>query len=76
MPEIRISDPNLIDELASDLRARPDIVVEQVAEDRLLVSILGSYGTTGMRLVTFLRLRAWEASQRAQGREVSVEIFE
>jgi hypothetical protein len=76
MPEIRISDPNLIDELASDLRARPDIVVEQVGEDRLLVSILGSYGTTGMRLATFLQLRAWEAAQRAKGREVSVEISE
>ena len=76
MPEIRISDPNLIDELASDLRSRPDVVVEQIGDDRLLVSILGSYGTTGMRLATFLRLRAWEAAQRAQGHEVSVEIVE
>jgi hypothetical protein len=76
MPEIRISDPNLIDELVADLRERPDIVVERVGDDRLLVSILGSYGTTGMRLVTFLRLRAWEEAQRARGRDVSVEILE
>jgi hypothetical protein len=76
MPEIRISDPNLLDALADDLRERPDIVVERIADDRLLVSILGSYGTDGMRLVTYLRLRAWEAAQRAQGRDVSVEIVE
>jgi hypothetical protein len=76
MPEIRISDPTLIDDLERDLRLRPDIVVEQIDDDRLLVSILGSYGTNGMRLATFLRLRAWEAAQRAQGRDVTVDIVE
>jgi hypothetical protein len=76
MPEIRISDPTLIDDLERDLRQRPDIVVEQIDDDRLLVSILGSYGTNGMRLATFLRLRAWEAAQRAQGRDVTVDIVE
>jgi hypothetical protein len=76
MPEIRISDPSLLDELARDLGARTDIVVDRLDEDRLLVSFLGSYGTEGMRLVTYLRLRAWEAAQRAQGRDVSVEILD
>lgn len=76
MPEIRISDPSLIDDLERDLRQRPDVVVEQIGDDTLLVSILGSYGTDGMRLATFLRLRAWEAAQRAQGRDVTVDILE
>jgi hypothetical protein len=76
MPEIRISDPALLEVLAKDLSERPDIVVDRIADDRLLVSILGSYGTKGMRLATYLRLRAWEAAQRAQGNDVSVEIVE
>jgi hypothetical protein len=76
MPEIRISDRTLLEELARDLRERGDVVVEAVADDRLLVQVLGSYSSDGMRLALYLRLRAWEAAQRARGHEVFVEIVE
>jgi hypothetical protein len=41
-----------------------------------LVHIVGSYGEEGMRIATYLRLRAWEAAQRSRGVEVSVEIVD
>ncbi|HEY2779023.1 MAG TPA: hypothetical protein VGI77_14085 [Gaiellaceae bacterium] len=76
MPHIRISDPNLLQQLVNDLSQETALVVTQVDEDRLLVQILGSYSSDGMRLATFLRLRAWEAAQRTQGNEVFVEIVD
>jgi hypothetical protein len=76
MPSIRISDPNLLEQLANDLRQETALVVTQVGNDRLLVQILGSYSSDGMRLATFLRLRAWEAAQRTQGSKVFVEIVD
>lgn len=76
MPEIRISDPNLLQRLADDLREESAIVVQQVGADRLLVQLLGSYNPEAMRLATFLRLRAWEAAQRSRGNDVFVEIID
>jgi hypothetical protein len=76
MPEIEIDNPNLIDELAADLRKQTDTIVEITGHGRLLIHIVGSYSTDGMRLATHLRIRAWEAAQRAQGRDVSVEIID
>jgi hypothetical protein len=76
MPHIRISDPNLLQQLVNDLSQETALVVTQVDEDRLLIQILGSYSSDGMRLATFLRLRAWEAAQRTQGNKVFVEIVD
>jgi hypothetical protein len=76
MPQIRISNPNLVDELAADLRKQTDTIVELAGDGKLIIHIVGSYSTDGMRLATYLRLRAWEAAQRAHGRDVSVEIVD
>jgi hypothetical protein len=76
MPYVRISDPNLLQQLANDLSRETALVVTQIDSHRLLVQILGSYSVDGMRLATFLRLRAWEAAQRTQGNKVLVEIVD
>jgi hypothetical protein len=69
---IRISDPSLLELLLADLTARPDVVAEVVAPDR--ISILGSYNPSSMRLAALLRIRAWEAAQRSRGIEVEVDL--
>jgi hypothetical protein len=52
------------------------VLAEPTGPGRLLVHVIGSYGLEGERLAVFLRLRAWEAAQRAAGRDVSVEIVD
>ena len=60
--------------LAEHLRGQDDLAVEIVAPGRIRVSVLGSFGAEAMRLELFLRLRAWEAAERARGHDVSVEL--
>jgi hypothetical protein len=38
------------------------------------VSLLGSYREDAMRLALYLRLRAWEAGQRARGNDVRLDL--
>jgi hypothetical protein len=71
---LRLSDPELRDLLIADLRSRIDLVVEPVGQDAIEVSLLGSYSLEAMRLAIDLRVRAWEASQRAAGRMIHVEL--
>jgi hypothetical protein len=74
MTTIRISDPAHLEELLAELTSRPDVVATIVDGDAIRISILGSYSHEGMRLATFLRIRAWEAAQRARGIDVRVEV--
>jgi hypothetical protein len=74
MTIIRISDSSLLEPLLADLRARPDVVAEAVAHDRLRISLLGSYSQSAMRMAILLRIRAWEAVQRARGYDVDVDL--
>lgn len=74
MPTVKIDNPTLLPALLDELRSRSDVVAEAVSEDTIRVSILGSYDTEHMRLATYLRVRAWEAAQRALGVELHVDI--
>ncbi|HEY7397738.1 MAG TPA: hypothetical protein VH538_05515 [Gaiellaceae bacterium] len=74
MPTIRLNDPTLTDDLLVDLRSRGDILAEEIAPGAIRVSVLGSYSSEGMRVAVYLRVRAWEAAQRARGVDVSVEL--
>ncbi len=74
MTTLRLSDPELRDLLIADLRSRIDLVVEPVGQDTIEVSLLGSYSLEAMRLAIDLRVRGWEASQRAAGRMIHVEL--
>jgi hypothetical protein len=71
---LRLSDPELRDVLIADLRTRIDLVVEPVDQNTIEVSLLGSYSLEAMRLAIDLRVRAWEATQRAAGRMIHVEL--
>src|SRR5581483_10713530 len=53
------------------LTARADIIVEQISDDEIDVSLLGSYNADAMRMQLYLLIRAWEAAHAAQG---TVEI--
>jgi len=74
MATVRISDATLLELLLADLTARPDVVAEVSGPDTLRLSLLGSYNEGAMRLAILLRIRAWEAAQRARGIEVEVDI--
>ena len=50
MTIIRINDPSRLELLLADLRARPDVVAEIIAPDRIRINILGSYNLDAMRL--------------------------
>ena len=60
--------------LLAYLSAVTDIAVEPVGSCEVRVSLLGSYREDAMRLALYLRLRAWEAAQRAEGVDVKLEL--
>ncbi len=76
MPELRISDSAFLPSLLEDLRSRLDVVAEVIPDNCIAVTIVGSYGQEGMRVALDLRVRAWEAAQRAKGIDVRVELVE
>jgi hypothetical protein len=60
--------------LIAHLRESSDVAVELAGPNEVRVSLLGSYREDAMRLALYLRLRAWEAAQRANGNEVRLEL--
>ena len=69
---LRVSDPAFVPELLEFLRSRLDVVAERVGEVEVDISLLGSYAEDAMRMELYLRVRAWEAAQRAKGVEIEV----
>jgi hypothetical protein len=67
---LRVSDPAFVPELLEFLQSRLDTVAERVGENEVELALLGSYAEDAMRLELYLRVRAWEAGQRARGVEV------
>jgi hypothetical protein len=74
MPILRISDPSLLPELVADLETRLDVIANVVGPDTISVGILGSYNASAHRMAAWLRVRAWEAAQRANGVDVRIEL--
>ena len=60
--------------LLAFLSSTSDIAVEPVESCEVRVSLLGSYREDAMRLALYLRLRAWEAGQRAEGVDVKLDL--
>jgi hypothetical protein len=60
--------------LLAYLSAVSDIAAEPLGSQEVRVSLLGSYREDAMRLALYLRLRAWEAGQRAEGIDVKLEL--
>ena len=69
---LRLSNPALIPDLVEFLRWRADVVAEEVSDDEVEVSLLGSYNSDAMRLELYLRVRAWEAGRRSTGVEIEL----
>jgi hypothetical protein len=59
---VRISEPELLDELVAFLRARVEIVVEELGRDEIDAWLLGSYSLDAHELAMELHLRAWQAA--------------
>jgi hypothetical protein len=60
--------------LVAFLNDASDIAVEHLSDREVRVSLLGSYREDAMRLALYLRLRAWEAGQRAAGNDVRLDL--
>ena len=62
---IRVSDPALLPELVEFLERREYMaaITEQVGDDELMVSLLGSYSADTMQMQLTLIIRAWESSR-------------
>jgi hypothetical protein len=60
--------------LLAYLSAITDIASEPLGAQEVRVSLLGSYREDAMRLALYLRLRAWEAGQRAEGVDVRLDL--
>jgi hypothetical protein len=71
---LRVSNPALIPELLEFLRSRADVVAEEVSDDQVDVSLVGSYNADAMQMELYLRVRAWEAGRRSS--DVVVEILD
>jgi hypothetical protein len=74
MTMLRVNSDEAADLLVEHLGSQDDLAVERIAPGRIRVSVLGSFGAEAMRLELFLRLRAWEAAERARGNDVRVEL--
>src|SRR5438105_14068743 len=62
--------PALIPDLLEFLRSRVDVVAEEVSDNEVDVSLVGSYNADAMNIELYLRVRAWEAGRRSTGVEV------
>jgi hypothetical protein len=70
---LRLSNPDLVPELLEFLNSRIDLVTQQVSENEVELSLLGSYSGDAAQMTVDLLLRAWQAS-RAD--EANVELVE
>src|SRR5207302_8403451 len=69
---LRLSNPALIPDLVEFLRSRADVVAEEVSDEEVEVSLLGSYNSDAIRLERYLRFRAWQAGRRSTGAEIEL----
>jgi len=69
---VRVSDTEFTDELAEFLRARPDAIVQKIADNELEVSLVGSLDPSTMHMEIYLRVRAWESTAQDRGGRVEV----
>jgi hypothetical protein len=70
---LRLRDPHLVPDLVQFLEVRLEVVVEQISENEVELSLIGSYNREAQRMTVDLLLRAWEAGRDAPG---SVEFVD
>jgi len=69
---LRVHDPDILPDLLAFLEGRVDVVVSQVGDDELEVSLLASMHVDAHRLELELRVRAWEEAHRVAAGSVEV----
>ena len=69
---IRVSDPALLPELVEFLERREYMaaITEQVGDDELIVSLLGSFSADVMQMQLTLIIRAWESGRAGRAVEI------
>ena len=69
---IRVSDPALLPELVEFLERREYMaaITEQVGDDELIVSLLGSFSADVMQMQLTLIVRAWESGRSGRAVEI------
>jgi hypothetical protein len=69
---IRVSDPALLPELVEFLERREYMaaITEQIGDDELIVSLLGSYSADAMQMQLTLIIRAWESGRSGRAVEI------
>ena len=69
---IRVSDPALLPELVEFLERREYMaaITEQVGDDELIVSLLGSFSADVMQMQLSLIIRAWESGRAGRAVEI------
>ena len=60
---LRLSNPDLVPELLHFLESRVDLVTNQVSDNEVELSLLGSYNEDAAQMTVDLLVRAWQASR-------------
>jgi hypothetical protein len=60
---LRLSNPDLVPELLQFLESRIDVVTQQVSDNEVELSLLGSYNEDAAQMTVDLLVRAWQASR-------------
>ena len=69
---LSIDNPDATQLLLDYLSSWSDVVAEQVGENEVEVTLLGSYRHDAMEMEIMLRVRAWAEAQRARGLVIAV----
>jgi hypothetical protein len=67
-----IDNPDATPAFLEYLSSWSDVIYEQISDDEVEVSLLGSYRTEAMEEELTMRVRAWADAQRARGLTVGV----
>jgi hypothetical protein len=69
---LSIDNPDATPAFLEYLSSWSDVVYEQISDDEVEVTLLGSYRTEAMEEELTMRVRAWADAQRARGLTVGV----
>jgi hypothetical protein len=75
MAIIQVNNPDAAASLLAHFGTQEDLWAEQVGPETVRASVLGSYSFEAMNVELVLRLRAWEAAERARGNVVTADVL-
>jgi hypothetical protein len=69
---LSIDNPDATPAFLEYLSSWSDVIYEQISDDEVEVTLLGSYRTDAMEEELTMRVRAWADAQRARGLPVAL----